>query len=118
MSHVCRLTSHDGFPNSGWVSEQEGGDLFFFEAGEGAEFIDADIGPVRLIELLADAGQQAAGGSFILTRDIRHIFWIDDNPVRDGIHKGRIWCFKIYLGDESYPEKKRLRGKVFFPYLG
>ena len=118
LFHVCRFTSHEGWPGRGWALEQEGGDFFFFEAGEGAEFIDADIGPVWLIELFADAGQEAAGRSFVLARNVRHILGVDDNPVRDGFHKGGFDAPKFIMEIGPIQRKSPLRARYFSPYLG
>lgn len=69
---------------------EEGSNVFGFEAGEGAEFLEGDEGAFLLFVVLADAGHELAGRAFSPAGDVHDIFGIDDDTVGNGVHGIRI----------------------------
>lgn len=56
-----------------WRSGEEGGNLFFAEAGEGAELFDGDVGAPGFVEGFAELGEAAAGRSVAATGNGHYI---------------------------------------------
>ena len=80
-----------------WGLAQKAGDLFGFEAGEGAEFFYCDKATPLLSIVLTDAGQKFARSAAGPAGDVFDIFGVDDDTVRYGIHSMELYAFLRFL---------------------
>jgi hypothetical protein len=81
------------------LSSEEGRDLVFGKASEGAEFLYGNEAVFVLVGFFSYQCKYALGCSQAAACDVYNVFCINDNSARNGIHLIRIgiekflWCF-------------------------
>lgn len=71
----------------GLLLGEEGLYGFFFDAGKKTELFDGDKTSAGLTALFSYLAQQPAGGFEGKARDVGNVFGVNDDTVRNGIHK-------------------------------
>jgi hypothetical protein len=77
------------------------GHMLRFDLCEAAELFEGDQFAGAFVVGFADAAEEIPRGSFFFTGNVYHIFCVNDDTGRDGIHKKdfgfQLWCIKDWF---------------------